>query len=142
MTIEDRKIFRVWQNFMSRPKEADLGVLRPIVRESWLRCRASGLSPEKSHAPMVLDEDSVARLQAGSALVQVASPIINFTLDAIRDIPGALLVVSDPAGRVLYHRGSSGAENAAAQINGIAGACWSEELMGTDSLACCLRLRR
>ncbi|MDO8588404.1 MAG: sigma-54-dependent Fis family transcriptional regulator [Armatimonadota bacterium] len=127
---------------MSRPEQTDLGALRPVVRESWLRCRASGLKPGISSAPMVLSEDSVAQLQAESPLVQVASPIVNFTFDAIRDIPSALLVVSDPTGRILYHRGSSNAQDAAERINAISGACWSEELMGTDSLACCLHLRR
>ena len=142
LTFDQRVVSRLWERFMSGIENADLQPLRPEVRESWLRSRAYGLSPEKCKAPRVLEDDVLSRLQSESILSQVCSPILDFTFDALRDLPNVLLLVADAQGRILQFVAGPRAQTAAEEINAISGACWTEELMGTDSLACCLRLQR
>ena len=142
LTFDQRVVSRLWERFMSGIEDADLQRLRPEVRESWVRSRAYGLSPEKCKAPRVLEDDVLSRLQSESILSQVCSPILDFTFDALRDFPNVLLLVADAQGRILQFVAGPRAQTAAEEINAISGACWTEELMGTDSLACCLRLQR
>ena len=142
LTFDQRVVSRLWERFMSGIEDSDLQRLRPEVRESWLRSRAYGLSPEKCRAPRVLEDDVLSRLQSESILSQVCSPILDFTFDALRDLPNVLLLVADAQGRILQFVAGPRAQSAAEEINAISGACWTEELMGTDSLACCLRLQR
>jgi transcriptional regulator of acetoin/glycerol metabolism len=95
LTFDQRVVSRLWERFMSGIEDSDLQRLRPEVRESWLRSRAYGLSPEKCRAPRVLEDDVLSRLQSESILSQVCSPILDFTFDALRDLPNVLLLVAD-----------------------------------------------
>lgn len=126
---------------MSGIEDDNFSQLRPEVRESWLRSKAYGLRPEKNKAPRVLEDDVLTQLRSESTLAQVCSPILNFTFDALRDLPNVLLLVADAQGRILEYVAGPRAQSAAEEINAISGACWTEELMGTDSLACCLRIQ-
>ena len=135
-------VSRLWENFMSGIEDVEFVQLRPEVRKSWLRCRANGLSPEKSRAPKVLEDEVLTRLQSESTLAQICAPILKFTFDALRDLPNVLLLVADAQGRILQHVAGPRAQSAAEEINAVAGACWTEDLMGTDSMACCLSTGR
>jgi transcriptional regulator of acetoin/glycerol metabolism len=127
---------------MSGIDDLELAQLRPEVLDSWLRSRANGLTPEKSKAPIVLEEEVLARLQSESPLAEVCSPILKFTFDVLRDSTNVLLVAADSQVRILEYVAGPRAQTAAEEINAISGACWTEELMGTDSIACSLRLQR
>lgn len=142
VTFDQRVVSQLWERFMSGIEDANFSQLRPEVRESWLRSKAYGLRPEKSKAPRVLEDDVLTLLQSESTLAQVCSPILNFTFDALRDLPNVLLLVADAQGRILEYVAGPRAQSAAEEINAISGACWTEEIMGTDSLACCLRIQR
>ncbi len=142
VTFDQHIVSRLWERFVSEIEDTDFSQLRPEVHESWLRCRANGLSPEKNRAPKALEDDVLTQLMTESSLAQVCSTILKFTFDALRDLPNALMLVADPQGRILQHVAGPRAQSAAEEINAISGACWTEELMGTDSLACCLRLQR
>ena len=72
LTFDQRVVSRLWERFMSGIEDSDLQRLRPEVRESWLRSRAYGLSPEKCRAPRVLEDDVLSRLQSESILVRFA----------------------------------------------------------------------
>ena len=127
---------------MSGIEDLERAQLRPEVLDSWSRSKANGLPPEKSKAPIVLEEEVLARLQSESLLAEVCSPILKFTFDALWDPMNVLLVAADAQGRILQHLAGPRAQTAAEEINAISGACWTEELMGTDSIGCSLRLQR
>ena len=141
VTFDQRVVSQLWERFMSGIEDDNFSQLRPEVRESWLRSKAYGLRPEKNKAPRVLEDDVLTQLRSESTLAQVCSPILNFTFDALRDLPNVLLLVADAQGRILEYVAGPRAQSAAEEINAISGACWTEELMGTDSLACCLRIQ-
>jgi transcriptional regulator of acetoin/glycerol metabolism len=140
--FDQRVISRLWERFMSGVEDTDFSPLRTEVLESWLRCRENGLSPEKNRAPTVLADDVVSRILSESSLAQISSQILNFTFDALRDIPNALMLAADAEGRILCGVAGSGARSAAERLNAVPGGCFTEETMGTDSLACSLRLQR
>jgi len=69
---EFAQVEAAWQAFM-RTGEIDASVVRPIIADSWVRCRALGLDPNDTKCFHLADEKELqARIAANKQLIFTA----------------------------------------------------------------------
>lgn len=109
------------------------GAVRDVIRESWLRCRANHVPMENADKRVLPPEAVEQRIAQRSNLCQVAFPYLDVLYDFIKGSE-FLVLLSDEEGFVLYERGDPNIL-AVAQKNGlVAGACRSENRLGTNGI--------
>ncbi|HZP41817.1 MAG TPA: sigma-54-dependent Fis family transcriptional regulator [Candidatus Binatia bacterium] len=111
-----------------------LDALRPIVRDSWLRCRSAGVDPALCAAPIILSRSEAESLRAQSPLRDAAAPVLRM-LEKALDGHCFLVLLADPQCRPVEVLGHPRALDAAERINVVLGSQWSEDKVGTDALA-------
>ncbi|HEU5486572.1 MAG TPA: GAF domain-containing protein [Microlunatus sp.] len=115
--------------------------LRPVVSESWRRSVRSGLDPERSLAPVRLDEALLSEARASHPLA-VGMPVIRRLLVDEAAEAGLLVAVSDAAGQLLWVEGDPGLRARAETMHFLPGADWSEDSAGTNAPGTALALGR
>lgn len=126
-----------WERFVSGG-EASLAHIDPVVRDSWVRCRAQGVNPGQNRAPIVLGTREIEELRRTS-LLEAARPTLEFMRTAIEG-HRVVLILSDAQCRPLEILGDPAALQRAEQINCVVGSQWLEEQVGTDALTLCCKL--
>ncbi|MFC4909947.1 helix-turn-helix domain-containing protein [Actinomadura gamaensis] len=114
-----------------------LRTVRPVIGESWRRCRAAGVDTRLRAAPVVYDGRTVADLRAAHPL----EPHLD-TLRAVLDPVEHLVVITDAAGHALWRDGPSAALREADRIGLLEGACWAEGSVGTNGIGTTLATGR
>jgi PAS domain S-box-containing protein len=117
--------------------------VRPVVQESWERCRAYGVDPVQLR-PQVADPAQLASARAASAgLLAEAAPWLEQFHAALRDTPH-VIALSDADGYIL--RLLADPVNATASANRAAnlfeGASWHERDIGCNGIGTCLAAGR
>jgi transcriptional regulator of acetoin/glycerol metabolism len=115
-------------------RDDGLDKVRPIVRDSWLRCRAHGVDPGSNAAPIVLSQHQAEDLRKDSVLRKVAAPVLHLLSEVLED-HRYLLLLSDSFCRPLEITGNSLALDGGERINVVPGSQWCEAQVGTDALA-------
>jgi transcriptional regulator of acetoin/glycerol metabolism len=134
--IGDSSVSRIWERFVCG-HNSGLQSLRPVVRESWLRCREHGVDIKRKTAPSELSSAELNGYQRDNPLFEGAAPLLRMVLKAFGDAP-VLVSLADARGRLLESIGSGAAGAVAEEINAIPGSRWTEEQMGTDAVPTCL----
>jgi len=133
MVPDQEKLRAVWLSFINGD-DADLMILRPIIRDSWQRCRKTGLDPNLRLARFVLDRDSMAkRYDRNRPLLEVALPTMK-TLYSFVAGSGFVVTAFDREGVLLEVLGDTEMIQAARRGNFIRGADWSEHNGGTNAV--------
>jgi transcriptional regulator of acetoin/glycerol metabolism len=128
---ESRRIRRIRERFLAGHDDG-LEQLRPLVRRSWLRSRASQVDPTIRAAPIVLTQTTARALREHDALKRAAGPVLRFLSEAL---DRSLVLLADAHCRPIDIRGGARTLDEAAQINVVIGSQWSEDRVGTDALA-------
>jgi transcriptional regulator of acetoin/glycerol metabolism len=115
-------------------EDDDLRILRPVVRDSWRRCRREGVDPGLPAAPLVMTADQVQALRETAILRDAAAPVLRM-LCKVLDGRRFLIVLADAACRPIEVLGDPRAVEAAQGINVVLGSQWREDQVGTDALA-------
>ncbi|MGD9763199.1 MAG: sigma-54-dependent Fis family transcriptional regulator [Candidatus Binatia bacterium] len=115
-------------------RDDGLEAVRPVIRESWLRCRAGGVDPGLKAAPLILSADAVRARRERSELRQAAAPVLRMLCKAL-DGRCFLVVLADADCHPIEVLGHPQALDAAEQINVVPGSQWRENQVGTDALA-------
>lgn len=110
-------------------------VVRPIIRESWQRCRIIHVNPSLRYAPLAIShEDHLAHLRETSQLLmRAAKPVMSYLSDYLAD-SGYVIVLSDADGCLLEVIGDTRMRRRLARIDFVSGGDWSEEAAGTNAL--------
>ncbi|MCP2339492.1 helix-turn-helix domain-containing protein [Actinomadura rupiterrae] len=111
--------------------------VRPVIGESWRRCRAAEVDTRLEGAPVVFDARTVADLRA----VHPLGPHLD-TLRAVLDPAEHLFVVTDASGHALWRDGPSDALREADRVGLLEGACWAEGSVGTNGIGTTLATGR
>jgi transcriptional regulator of acetoin/glycerol metabolism len=111
-----------------------IGDVRPIVQDSWLRCRTHQVDPGSKAAPIVLSQRQAEDLRKDSLLCKAAAPVLHLLKEVLED-HRYLLLLSDSSCRPLEIAGNSQALDGAERINVVFGSQWCEAQVGTDALA-------
>lgn len=125
-----------WHSFHSGIPAPD-GVRPPVLR-SWERSLHAGLSPAHRPGGEVWSD---ARLQdalsRNATLITAAGPVMNDLQHALAE-SDQVLVLCDPAARVLLVDGPSAARAAAETIGLAPGSDWHERISGTNAMGTAL----
>ena len=109
------------------------GEVRDVILESWLRCQAKHVPMENADKRVLPPEAVERRIARRSNLCQVAFPYLDVLYDFIKDSE-FLVLFSDEEGYVLYERGAPHIFAVAMQNGLVAGACRSEDRLGTNGI--------
>lgn len=109
------------------------GSARGSVPEAWRRCRERGLSRELTQPHHVHSDSEITRKRLNSGLAQIVQPVWEALSQA--SSVDQLMIVTDPAGDVLWRHGSRRVRDEAEQIGFVEGADWSESSVGTNAIS-------
>lgn len=115
--------------------------VRAVVRDSWRRCRESGLDPEHPSPVVGIADRDLAAYREEHPLAAVL-PVIRALL--VDGAPGCeqLVAVGDERARLLWVEGSSELISRAEGIGFFEGADWAEATAGTNAPGTSLTLGR
>ncbi len=136
--IMRQKCFREWERF-TKHGECDSGVIRPIILESWKRCRAQGVDPFMSSSDCFIadQEQFSAILRENSFLIALAKPYMDI-LAKVVDETGFIGLLASKEGYVLHAVGDPQLLKSAEKGFIRPGAVRTENLAGTTAIALCL----
>lgn len=120
-----------WDRFLSDRDEPS-EVVRPLVRDSWLRCRTQGVDPHLSAAPIVLERSQAHDVWKRSLLCDAALPVLQLLQQALEG-HSFLISVSDAECCVLETIADPKSRAAAESVNSAPGAQWTEDRIGTQA---------
>ncbi|MFZ5643504.1 MAG: sigma-54-dependent Fis family transcriptional regulator [Bacillota bacterium] len=130
-----------WQAF-AEGNEKGLQMVRPIVRESWERCRRAGVNPYQKVVSTVLSPEALEeRREKNRVWLQIARPVME-TLYRFVAGSGFVVAVTDCDGYLMEVTGDPEVVQAIAQGNFVPGADWSELSAGTNSVGTALAANR
>ena len=112
---------------------------RPLILESWERCRNLQVNPSLRYAPLaVTHEVQLTHLcEANQLLMRAARPSMSHLSDFLAD-SGYVIVLSDADGCLLEVIGDAGVRRSLARIDFVPGGDWSEAAAGTNALGTAL----
>jgi hypothetical protein len=113
-------------------------VLREVVVDSWARCTAAGVDPERP-APMMLGAEEAASRFASHPLAAV-TPLVRALLGAVSAEARHLVAISDADGTLLWIDGHPRMLEAAQSPHFKPGALCSEAAVGTNAVGTALAL--
>jgi transcriptional regulator of acetoin/glycerol metabolism len=114
------------------------GALRQPIVDSWRRSLDTGLDPTGWLAPIEADPTEIKERWWEHPLGSLAR-VLSDELEAIAEDLQSLIVVSDATGLLLHLHGSDWLkERAAADMNFLEGASWSEAAAGTNAIGTAL----
>ena len=117
-----------------------LDVVRPIIRESWLRSRESFVGLDATAKPVMSDDDleEYRKSHILAPLVPIVHKLLlRHTLDE-----GLIVAIGDESGRLLWVEGDRQSISRADNMGFRPGTDWSEEAMGTSAPAVALALNQ
>jgi hypothetical protein len=106
--------------------------VRPLVADSWLRSRRSGVDPEHPAAPVTLS-DADLRTHRGDHPLRAALPVVRGLLLDTAVSEGFLVALTDADGRLLWIAGDPGVRRAVESVGFVEGAAWDERHAGTNA---------
>ncbi len=106
--------------------------IRSVVRQSWRRSAAAGVSADLDAAPLALDTSGLAEQRENDPLSAALQTIDEVLGPAARDCD-AVLAVFDRMGQMLWSTGSRTALRRAETIGFVNGSSWDERLVGTNA---------
>jgi GAF domain len=113
--------------------------VRPVVWDSWRRCRGSGVDPDGAAPPVdLLDGDLLAYREAHP--LAPVMPVIRRLLVQDAEADRMIVAVTDASGRMLWVEGDARLRTRAAGMNFVEGARWSEDAAGTNAPGTALAL--
>lgn len=112
---------------------------RPLILDSWQRCRTLQVNPSRRYAPLaVTRETQLDQLRETNApLIRAAQPIMIHLIDFLAG-SGYVVVLSDVQGCLLDVVGDPAICRRLARIDFVPGGNWSEAAAGTNAIGTAL----
>ncbi|MBI9108952.1 MAG: sigma 54-interacting transcriptional regulator [Spirochaetales bacterium] len=93
-------ILRLWEDYAVDGKDIDESLIRPLVMESWKRCRQWGIDPYYSGTVSIGSEDLIRRKQNKTELLAAAMPHLHKLYKIIKNT-GSVIAITDEDGIIL-----------------------------------------
>ena len=129
----------VWERFVGG-SSVGLELLRPEIRESWLRCRDAKLDPNTQSAPMSLSESEFEKVRSRSRLYRASREILPAASEYLPNKVDSTLILIDADCLMLGIQGGGKGVLAAEAAGGFVGSRWLERDTGTDALSLCIHM--
>lgn len=130
--ICEDKLRAAWEEFV-RTGGVDRQVIRPVIADSWLRCRHRGLDPWGVERVVASEDQLEARLARRRVMIEAARPFMH-SLHQLVAGSGFVVCLCDEEGYLLELVGDEDAEGEAEKIWLVPGVKWSEDVMGTSGI--------
>ncbi len=137
-------ILREWEKFMRSDESVDRRLIPRDVRDSWLRCRASGLDPLCARKQKNLTKEQFDALsEKNSGLVRISKFFLNHYHHLI-SLTSFVISFFDPQGYLIEIRIAERFQELARQwySEWVLGALWSEEAVGTSAIGLVIRTKK
>ena len=126
-------IYTEWRKFV-RGMAVDSGIVRPVIVDSWERCRSKGVDPYLTKVPLVLGEEQLqALLQRNGELIDICRPFMEHLFGFVKG-SNFIVALSDANGFLIELVGDHEILESVKQGKFILGACWSEEIAGSNGV--------
>ncbi len=133
MVPDQKNLKSAWLSFINGDDE-DLRILRPLIRDSWLRCRKAQVDPSLRLVRFILDSSAIKkRYENNRFWLEVALPTMK-TLHSFVAGSGFIITAFDKEGILLEVLGDAEVVQAAKRGNFVRGADWSERSGGTNAV--------
>jgi len=121
-----------WESFVDTGKLSGKN-LRPVIADSWLRCRELSISPHEERARSVISAEEIeAKLHhenlglSGKNVLDRMAQIVESTAHTI--------VLADHTGSILYSVGHRQIQDHLEKINFRPGGGWNENMVGPNGI--------
>lgn len=113
--------------------------VRGLIVDSWRRCTAAGIDPQRGLAPLALPSDEAGERWARSPLA-AAEAVLRELLADVRAEGEQVVLVCDADGTLLWIDGDERLLDRATDVHLMRGARWSETAAGTNAMGTALAL--
>jgi hypothetical protein len=113
--------------------------VRGVIADSWRRCAAAGIDPERGLAPLALRTEEASERWARSPLA-AAEPVLRDLLADVGAEGEQVVLVCDADGTLLWIDGDGRMLDQATGVHLMRGARWSEADAGTNAMGTALAL--
>jgi len=128
---------RFFRDEMPEPDE-----LSPLILRSWSRCRDFGLDHAMSHAIDPVGRSRLSESRERSArLLELGSGVMEHVFEQIR-ASGSMVLLADTEGMIIHSLGDAGFVDRAERVSLQPGACWSENVRGTNGIGTAIAERQ
>lgn len=139
--MQDQKQIQQARLCLKEGRPIPEGVVRPVILESWLRCRAAGVPMENADKSLLSQSALRLRLMSHSLLCDIALPYLKMLFEHIRG-SGFVLILADEEGYILYIQGDRDILEIANRNGLTVGANRSEKRLGTSGIGTVLATRQ
>jgi len=123
-----------WERFLSTG-EIDTRVIKPVIAESWLRCRQHGVDPQGGSSSVVATGKELERLLAqNQELIETARPFMQNLYKLVAS-SGFIVSLADKNGFLLEVIGDTEILESNRGMHYVRGVKWTENLVGTTAIA-------
>ncbi|MDA8334558.1 MAG: sigma-54-dependent Fis family transcriptional regulator [Peptococcaceae bacterium] len=125
--------------FQFEPLEG-VPAVRPVILDSWHRCRELNVKPFQKEAPLVLQGEELATYRQNyREMISIALPVMENMYRFVAE-GGFIVILADPAGMLLEVLGDDRVKAMVEKGHFMPGADWSEEGAGTNAVGTSLKL--
>jgi transcriptional regulator of acetoin/glycerol metabolism len=137
---EEGRLMAVWERFLTEHQLP--ATLRPVVQDSWRRCKTLQLDPTLKQAPLETDAVQIEQRRLGhSDLQKTVRSLLQQTGERL-GASNHLILFADPSGLILDVAGDRRTLHKAHEINLIVGGIWHEAVVGTNAIGTALVTRQ
>lgn len=127
-----RAVAASWEKFVGTGELNHKGV-RPVIADSWLRCRELSINPFKNRVQTSITEEEIeARLHSENLGISGKNVLDRMSVSV--EGTGHAIILADSAGRILYSVGHDGIRDSLEKINFRPGSDWNEAVAGPNGI--------
>lgn len=138
-SYDERKVMTAWESFVTNGEDQDCSNIRPLVHDSWMRCKSLGLDASGTGAPLRNDQDYLYQLRDDNHDLLTAAASSLAMLKHLLDNTSAMILLTDRDGVILESFGDSKTVEAGRDIHLEVGGGWNESSAGTNGIGTALR---
>jgi transcriptional regulator of acetoin/glycerol metabolism len=131
-------VTNVWERFVGTG-ELNHSRLRPVIADSWLRCRELGINPLNKRARSVISHEEIEAKLHTENLGISGKNVLDRMSNTVKDT-GHVIVLADKSGRIIYSVGHKQVQKHLDEINFNPGSEWSEDIVGPNGVGTPLTL--
>ncbi len=134
-------VYNEWKKYINGIPVSDY-ILPSFILDSWERCRANKVNPYLTRVPEVLDKRQLEEhIELNKELIDISFPFMN-NFHGLVIGSGFIVALFDAEGYLLMLVGDNDVIKRVKKGNFVEGACWSEEVAGTNVVGTAIKLNK
>ncbi|AFM23527.1 sigma-54-dependent Fis family transcriptional regulator [Desulfomonile tiedjei] len=134
-------IYSEWRKFV-RGGEVDRSIISALVLDAWERCKSKGVDPYLVSIPLVLEGKALDDLlETNSELIEISRPFMEHLYEFVKG-SSFVVALADADGFLIQLVGDDHILQSIKQGQFVVGACWREEIAGSNGVGTVLALRK